>query len=56
MNRSIGTSPLALPAAHQAVREWCEANGHEVAGPRWEIYGHVHDDPDRQETEVVWLL
>jgi effector-binding domain-containing protein len=45
-----------LPAAHQAVHEWCEANGHEVAGPRWEIYGDWHDDPDRLETEVVWLL
>ncbi|HET6950529.1 MAG TPA: GyrI-like domain-containing protein [Acidimicrobiales bacterium] len=45
-----------LPAAHRAVREWCTANGHDVAGPRWEIYGDWDDDPARCETEVVWLL
>ncbi len=30
----------ALGAAHDAVRSWCEANGHRLAGPSWEIYGH----------------
>jgi effector-binding domain-containing protein len=29
-----------LGAAHNAVREWCRANGHRLAGPNWEIYGH----------------
>jgi len=29
-----------LGAAHAAVRTWCEANGHRLAGPNWEIYGH----------------
>jgi len=29
-----------LGAAHDAVRTWCEANGHRLAGPSWEIYGH----------------
>ena len=46
----------ALPAAHQAVRAWCAAQGHRLTGPRWEVYGHWHEDPARVETEVVWLL
>ncbi|MBM4193678.1 MAG: GyrI-like domain-containing protein [Gemmatimonadetes bacterium] len=29
-----------LGLAHAAVREWCKAHGHELAGPNWEIYGH----------------
>lgn len=45
-----------LPAAHEAVRAWCEENGHEVTGQRWEVYGDWHDDQDQLETEVAWLL
>jgi len=30
----------ALGVAHNAIRTWCEANGHRPAGPNWEIYGH----------------
>jgi len=29
-----------LRSAHRAIRDWCKANGHQVAGPNWEIYGH----------------
>ena len=29
-----------LGAAHDAIKRWCEANGHRRAGPNWEIYGH----------------
>jgi effector-binding domain-containing protein len=45
-----------LRAAHQAVRAWCAAQGHRLAGPRWEVYGHWHEDPARVETEIAWLL
>ena len=47
-----------LDAAHAAVIDWCRANGHELAGRRWEIYGHWRDDqdPSEFETEVYWLL
>jgi effector-binding domain-containing protein len=45
-----------LPAAHEAVRAWCEAHGHAVTGQRWEVYGDWDDDPDKVETEVAWLL
>ena len=29
-----------LRVAHDAIRTWCKANGHTLAGPNWEIYGH----------------
>ena len=35
-----------LGAAHESVRTWCEANGHRLAGPSWEIYGHWRPEWD----------
>jgi effector-binding domain-containing protein len=35
-----------LGDAHDAVRTWCEANGHRLAGPNWEIYGHWRTEWD----------
>jgi effector-binding domain-containing protein len=51
-------SAEGLAAAHDAVVAWCRANGHELAGPRWEVYDHWRDDrdPAEFETEVHWLL
>jgi len=47
-----------LARAHVSVREWCTANGHQLTGVRWEIYGHWRDDQDPAlfETEVYWQL
>lgn len=45
-----------LGAAHRAVCDWCAAESRALAGPRWEIYGHWHDDPNELETEVYYLL
>ena len=47
-----------IGAAHAAVIGWCEANGHDLSGCRWEIYGHWRDDQDpaRYEIEVYWQL
>lgn len=49
-----------LHAAHTAIHNWCRANGHALAGPSWEIYGHWKDewnrDPSRIVTDVVYLL
>lgn len=49
-----------LGAAHGAVRQWCHANGHRLAGPHWEIYGHWlpewNSDPSRIRTDVHYLL
>jgi effector-binding domain-containing protein len=43
-------------AGHDAVRGWCEAQGHRLGGIRWEIYGPHNDDPAQQWTQVYWLL
>ncbi|HLW64573.1 MAG TPA: GyrI-like domain-containing protein [Gemmataceae bacterium] len=49
-----------LPAAHQAIREWCQQHGHTLAGPSWEIYDHWKhewcDDPTKIRTDVFYLL
>jgi effector-binding domain-containing protein len=45
-----------LGLTHNAVREYVAAQGRELAGPCWEIYGHWQADPSKLETEVFWLL
>jgi effector-binding domain-containing protein len=49
-----------LGAAHDAVRQWCEANQHTLAGPSWEIYGHWlpewNAEPSRIRTDVFYLV
>lgn len=49
-----------LAAAHEAVQRWCLAHGHQLAGPRWDIYGHWlpewKDDPSLIRTDVYYLL
>ena len=49
-----------LGAAHDAVRRWCSANNHRLAGPNWEIYGHWQREwdaePSRIRTDVFYLL
>jgi effector-binding domain-containing protein len=45
-----------LGETHDAILSHAQANGLELAGPRWEIYGHHSDDPDEIETEIFWLL
>jgi effector-binding domain-containing protein len=55
----FGPYPL-LPAAHQAIRDWCQDNSQEMAGPNWELYGHWVDewnrDPSKIRTDVFYLL
>jgi len=50
----------ALGAAHNAVRAWCEANGHRLAGPNWEIYGHWQPEwdtnPSLIRTDVFYQI
>jgi effector-binding domain-containing protein len=46
----------ALDRAHEAVVRFAEGRQLELAGPRWEIYGHMHDDPSEPETEIYYLL
>jgi effector-binding domain-containing protein len=49
-----------LGEAHEAIRRWCEQNGHTLAGPNWEVYGHWKDewnnDPTKIVTDVFYLL
>jgi effector-binding domain-containing protein len=45
-----------LGDAHGAIIRWCRANGREIAGPRWEVYGDWHEDESLLETEVAYLL
>jgi effector-binding domain-containing protein len=49
-----------LHEAHEAIRRWCQSNGHALAGPNWEVYGHWQDDwnsdPTKITTEVFYLL
>jgi effector-binding domain-containing protein len=45
-----------LGEAHDAVRNWAAKNGHALAGPSWEVYGHCSDDPAQVRTDVFWLL
>ncbi|MEO5820783.1 MAG: GyrI-like domain-containing protein [Vicinamibacteraceae bacterium] len=49
-----------LGAAHDAVRQYCEANGHRLAGPSWEVYGHWQRewdaDPAAIRTDIYHLL
>jgi len=49
-----------LGAAHEAIRHWCSAQGHRLAGPNWEVYGHWQEewnrDPSRIRTDVFYQL
>jgi effector-binding domain-containing protein len=48
--------PQRLGAAHDAVRAWCAANGHRLAGPSWEIYGDPDPATNELSIDVYWLL
>jgi effector-binding domain-containing protein len=49
-----------LGSAHEAIQSWCKANGHRLAGPSWEIYGHWQPDRDADpaliRTDVYYQL
>jgi effector-binding domain-containing protein len=45
-----------LHQAHEAIRAWCLAQGREVAGPNWEVYGHWTEDEAKLRTDVYYLL
>ena len=49
-----------LGAAHDAVRDWCQTNNRQLAGPSWEIYGHWQPewsaDPSRIRTDIFYLV
>lgn len=45
-----------LGLAHSAVIDWCRANGRQLTGTRWEVYGHWTSEEQQQQTEVCYLL
>src|SRR5262249_25213950 len=45
-----------LGLTHRAVLDYMADHGLEMAGPRWEIYGHWREDPREVETEIYWLI
>ena len=45
-----------LGATHEAVLAWCRDHHRQLAGPRWEVYGHWTDDPARLRTDIYYLL
>ena len=45
-----------LGEAHAAVIAWSQAHGRELAGPRWEVYGHWSPSAGPPRTDVYYLL
>jgi effector-binding domain-containing protein len=49
-----------LGVAHDAIHQWCASQGHRLAGPKWEIYGHWQTEwntnPSRIRTDVFYLI
>ena len=41
-----------LGLAHSAVRNWCTSNGHRLAGPNWEIYGHWQPEWNANPSQI----
>jgi effector-binding domain-containing protein len=51
------TGPIGkIGDTHLAVREWSEANGYQLAGPFWEIYGDPDSATGHFDVDVFWLL
>ena len=45
-----------LGESHDRLLAWVGDRDLPLGGPRWEIYGHWHEDPDMLETEISYLL
>jgi effector-binding domain-containing protein len=45
-----------LAAAHQALHQWCAANGRTIGANSLEIYGDWSNDPQKLETTIEYLL
>jgi len=45
-----------LGRTHEAVQRFAAERGVELAGPRWEIYGHWPEDGREPETDVCYLV
>ena len=45
-----------MKEAHDAIHAWVKAQGREMAGHSWEIYGDPTPDPAETETTITYLL
>jgi effector-binding domain-containing protein len=49
-----------LGEAHNAIRQWCVAQGYQLSDVAWEIYGHWDEswnsDPSKIRTDVFHLI
>ena len=45
-----------LAAAHQALQQWCGANGRTIGGQSLEIYGDWSESPEKLETTIEYFL
>ncbi len=45
-----------MAAAHQALHQWCTANGRTIGKHSLEIYGDWSDNPEELETTIQYLL
>jgi effector-binding domain-containing protein len=45
-----------MKSAHEEIHRYVRANGHQIAGPSWEVYGHGSDDPAQLRTDIFYLL
>ena len=45
-----------FPAMWRPMLEWSRANGYQLAGPRWEIYGDPDPSDGHFDVHVFWSL
>jgi effector-binding domain-containing protein len=45
-----------MRSAHEEIHRYVRENGHKLAGPSWEVYGHWSDDPAKLRTDIYYLL
>jgi hypothetical protein len=45
-----------LRPTHEAIQQWIRSSARTFAGQSWEIYGDPSDNPQEQETTIVYLL
>ncbi len=53
---TLAGSPAAIDSAHEAVREWCAAQGRALSGVSWEIYGDPNPRTGNFDVAVYWEL
>jgi effector-binding domain-containing protein len=51
-----GGGPSEIGAAHDAVRAWCTAQGRQLTGVSWEIYGDPDPRTGHFDVAVYWQL